>query len=175
MKTGAEEAQDSQDEIGEFTTFIRYFLLAFAGIALFVGSFVIFNTLSITVAQRTREFATLRTLGASRRQVLRSVLLEAFVIGFLASVIGLLLGVALAKGLEALFRALGLGLPVAETVFATRTVVVSLLVGTIITVDRRALPGDPRDPRAADRGRPRGSRAAEGPALPVHAVHRDRR
>ncbi len=134
VKTGAEEAQDQQDEIGEFTTFIRYFLLAFAGIALFVGSFVIFNTLSITVAQRTREFATLRTLGASRRQVLRSVLLEAFVIGFLASVIGLFLGLALAKGLEALFRALGLGLPVSDTVFATRTIVVSLLVGTLITV-----------------------------------------
>ena len=66
-------------------------LLAFAGIALFVGSFVIFNTLSITVAQRTREFATLRTLGASRRQVLRSVLLEAIRIGFLASVVGLFL------------------------------------------------------------------------------------
>ncbi len=134
VKTGAEEAQESQDEIGEITTFVRYFLLAFAGIALFVGSFVIFNTLSITVAQRTREFATLRTLGASRRQVLRSVLLEAFVIGFLASVMGLFLGLALAKGLEALFRALGLGLPVAETVFATRTIVVSLLVGTLITV-----------------------------------------
>ena len=134
VKTGAEESQDAQDEIGEITTFVRYFLLAFAGIALFVGSFVIFNTLSITVAQRTREFATLRTLGASRRQVLRSVLLEAFVIGFLASVVGLFLGLALAKGLEALFRALGLGLPVAETVFATRTIVVSLLVGTLITV-----------------------------------------
>ncbi len=134
VKTGAEEAQDDQDDIATFTTFIRYFLLAFAGIALFVGSFVIFNTLSITVAQRTREFATLRTLGASRRQVLRSVLLEAFVIGFLASLIGLVLGLALAKGLEALFRALGLGLPVSETVFATRTVVVSLLVGTLITV-----------------------------------------
>jgi putative ABC transport system permease protein len=134
VKTGAEEAQDDQDDIATFTTFIRYFLLAFAGIALFVGSFVIFNTLSITVAQRTREFATLRTLGASRRQVLRSVLLEAFVIGFLASLIGLVLGLALAKGLEALFRALGLGLPVSETVFATRTIVVSLLVGTLITV-----------------------------------------
>ena len=134
VKTGVEEAQESQDEIGEITTFIRYFLLAFAGIALFVGSFVIFNTLSITVAQRTREFATLRTLGASRRQVLRSVLLEAFVIGLLASLIGLALGIALAKGLDALFRALGLGLPAADTVYAARTVIVSLLVGTLITV-----------------------------------------
>ena len=134
VRSGAAEAAEDQDEIGEITSFFRYFLLAFAGIALFVGSFVIFNTLSITVAQRTREFATLRTLGASRRQILRSVLLEAFVIGFLASVIGLFLGLLLAKGLEALFRSFGLGLPVAETVFATRTVVVSLLVGTIITV-----------------------------------------
>jgi putative ABC transport system permease protein len=134
VKTGVEEAQESQDEIGEITTFIRYFLLAFAGIALFVGSFVIFNTLSITVAQRTREFATLRTLGASRRQVLRSVLLEAFVIGLLASLIGLALGIALAKGLDALFRALGFGLPAADTVYAPRTVIVSLLVGTLITV-----------------------------------------
>jgi putative ABC transport system permease protein len=134
VRSGVEEAQESKDEISEFTKFIRYFLLAFAGIALFVGSFVIFNTLSITVAQRTREFATLRTLGASRRQVLRSVLLEAFVIGFLASVIGLFLGLALAKGLEALFRALNLDLPVAGTVFATRTIVISLLVGTLITV-----------------------------------------
>jgi putative ABC transport system permease protein len=134
VKTGAQEAQEGKDDISEFTTFIRYFLLAFAGIALFVGSFVIFNTLSITVAQRTREFATLRTLGASRRQVLRSVLLEAFVIGFLASVVGLFLGLGLAKGLEALFRALDLELPLADTVFATRTIVVSLIVGTLITV-----------------------------------------
>jgi putative ABC transport system permease protein len=134
VKTGLEEAQEEKADISQFTDFIRYFLLAFAGIALFVGSFVIFNTLSITVAQRTREFATLRTLGASRRQVLRSVLLEAFVIGFLASVIGLFLGLALAKGLEALFRALSLELPLAGTVFATRTIVVSLIVGTLITV-----------------------------------------
>jgi putative ABC transport system permease protein len=134
VRTGAQEAQESKDEISEFTTFIRYFLLAFAGIALFVGSFVIFNTLSITVAQRTREFATLRTLGASRRQVLRSVLLEAFVIGFLASVVGLFLGLGLAKGLEALFRALNLDLPLADTVFATRTIVVALVTGTLITV-----------------------------------------
>ncbi len=132
--TGVQEAQDAKDEISEFTSFIRYFLLAFAIVALFVGSFVIFNTLSITVAQRTREFATLRTLGASRRQVLGSVLLEALVIGLLASIVGLFAGVGLAKGLEALFRALDLELPLAGTVFATRTIVVSLLVGTLITV-----------------------------------------
>jgi len=134
VTTGAAEAQEDKDEISELTNFIRYFLLAFAGIALFVGSFVIFNTLSITVAQRTREFATLRTLGASRRQVLGSVLVEALVIGLLASLVGLFAGLGLAKGLEALFRALELDLPLADTVFATRTIVVSLLVGSTITV-----------------------------------------
>ena len=84
--------QEQTDEVGEFTKFFRYFLLAFAGIALFVGAFVIFNTFSITVAQRTREFATLRTIGASRRQVLGSVILESLVIGLLASLVGLGLG-----------------------------------------------------------------------------------
>ena len=132
--TGAEEAQEQQDEVSEFTSFFRYFLLAFAAIALFVGSFVIFNTLSITVAQRTREFATVRTLGGSRRQILGSVILEALVIGVIASVIGLFTGLLLAEGLQALFRGLGLDLPQAGTVFATRTIVVSLLVGVLITL-----------------------------------------
>ena len=99
--------QASKDlESVEFTKFIRYFLLSFAGIALFVGAFVIFNTFSITVAQRTREFATLRTIGASRRQLMQSVVLEALVIGFVASLIGLFAGLGLAVGLNALFKAL---------------------------------------------------------------------
>ena len=91
--------------------YVRYFLLGFGGIALFVGAFVIFNTLSITVAQRTREFATLRTLGASRKQVLRSVRLEGLAIGLLASSIGLFLGFGIAKGMLALFSAIGVDLP----------------------------------------------------------------
>jgi putative ABC transport system permease protein len=128
------EAQEQSDEVSEFTKFFRYFLLAFAAIALFVGAFVIFNTLSITVAQRTREFATLRTIGASRRQVLGSVILESLVIGLLASLVGLGLGVVLAEGIEALFRSLGVELPSADRVFAPRTVVVSLLVGVGITL-----------------------------------------
>jgi putative ABC transport system permease protein len=134
VRTGVEEAQEQKDEISEFTKFIRYFLLAFAAIALFVGSFVIFNTLSITVAQRTREFATIRTLGGSRRQVLAAVILEALVIGLVASVVGLFGGLLLADGLQALFRALELELPLADTVFATRTVVVSLVVGVVVTL-----------------------------------------
>ena len=134
VRTGVEQADEESSEIATFTTIIRYFLLSFAGIALFVGAFVIFNTLSITVAQRMREFATLRTLGASRRQVLRSVILEALVIGFSASVVGLFSGLGLAVGLNALFRALNLELPQTDTVFATRTVIVSLLVGTLVTL-----------------------------------------
>jgi putative ABC transport system permease protein len=117
-----------------FLNIFKDFLLAFGGVALFVGSFVIANTLSITIAQRTRELATLRTLGATRRQVLRSVMLEALVIGLLASVIGLFLGLALAKGLNSLLVSFGIDLPQASTVFATRTIVVSLLVGILITL-----------------------------------------
>jgi putative ABC transport system permease protein len=134
VRSGTEQASEDSDDVATFTTIIRYFLLTFAGIALFVGAFVIFNTLSITVAQRTREFATLRTVGASRRQVLGSVILEALVIGLLASVIGLFAGLGLAVGLNKLFVALNLDLPQTETVFATRTIVVSLLVGTGITL-----------------------------------------
>ncbi|MGH3084882.1 MAG: ABC transporter permease, partial [Gaiellaceae bacterium] len=134
VRTGAEQAQASAKDTKTFMKFIQLFLLAFGGIALFVGAFVIFNTLSITVAQRTREFATLRALGASRRQVLRSVLLEGFVIGLVASLVGLLLGVGLAKGLTWLLGVLQLDLPQTGTVFQTRTVVVSLLVGVGITL-----------------------------------------
>jgi putative ABC transport system permease protein len=134
VRSGAVEAQEDKDEISEFTSFIEYFLLAFAGIALFVGAFVIFNTLSITVAQRTREFATMRTVGASRRQILWSVIVEALTIGIIASVVGLFVGFGLALGLNELFKALDLELPTANMVYATRTIVVSLLVGTIITL-----------------------------------------
>jgi putative ABC transport system permease protein len=128
------EAEEQADEVSELTSIFRYFLLAFGAIALFVGAFVIFNTFSITVAQRTREFATLRTLGASRRQVLGSVVLESLVIGLVASLVGLGLGVLLAEGIEALFNSLGVEFPTAERVFATRTVVVALAVGIGITL-----------------------------------------
>jgi putative ABC transport system permease protein len=134
VRTGVQQADEESGEIATFTKIIRYFLLSFAGIALFVGAFVIFNTLSITVAQRMRELATLRTIGASRRQVLTSVIVEAFVIGFVASIVGLFAGLGLAVGLNELFKALNLDLPQTQTVFAARTVIVSLLVGTLVTV-----------------------------------------
>ncbi len=134
VRTGQAQAQQATKDLSSFLNIIQDFLLAFGGIALFVGSFVIANTLSITIAQRTRELATLRTLGATRRQVLASVMLEALVIGLLASVVGLFLGLGLAKGLNQLFVSAGIDLPQASTVFATRTIIVSLLVGVLITL-----------------------------------------
>jgi putative ABC transport system permease protein len=134
VRTGKEQANEDKKGVASFISFIRGFLLGFGGIALFVGAFVIFNTLSITVAQRTRELATLRMLGASRRQVLRSVVLESFAIGLLASAIGLVSGFALAKGLSSLFGALGLTLPQASSVYETHTFVIALLLGVLVTV-----------------------------------------
>ena len=140
VNDSAAQAKADAAELDEGMGMVRKFLLGFAGIALLVGAFVIFNTLSITVAQRTREFATLRTLGASRKQVLRSVVLEGLVIGLLASVIGLVLGLGLSKGMIALFSALGVDLPDAATVVQSRTVIVSLLIGTGITLVASILP-----------------------------------
>ncbi|HTU85441.1 MAG TPA: FtsX-like permease family protein [Solirubrobacteraceae bacterium] len=134
VKTGQQEAQQATKDTSGFLDIFQDFLLAFGGIALFVGSFVIANTLSITIAQRTRELATLRTLGATRRQVLRSVLIEAFVIGTLASIIGLFLGLLLAKGLNSLLVSFGINLPSTSTVFKTRTIIVALAVGIVITM-----------------------------------------
>ena len=134
VRTGAEQAEEDGAGVDEFVSFIRYFLLAFGGIALFVGAFVIFNTLSITVAQRTKELATLRMLGASRRQVLRSVVLEGAALGVFASVVGLALGILLAKGLTAVMRAVGLDLPQSGMVFQARTAVVAMLTGTLVTL-----------------------------------------
>jgi len=134
VKTADEQAKADKKDVATFLSFIRGFLLGFGGIALFVGAFVIFNTLSITVAQRTRELATLRTLGASRRQVLRLVLLESLALGLLASAIGIGAGIGLARGLTALFDAMGLTLPQSSPVYATRTFVISLLLGVLVTV-----------------------------------------
>ena len=140
VKDSKVAAKDNAENINDGMKTIRLVLLGFGGIALLVGAFVIFNTLSITVAQRTREFATLRTLGASRKQVKRSVVLEGLVIGLAASAAGLVAGIGIAKGMIALMSALGVDLPEASTVIATRTVTVSMLVGTSVTVLASVLP-----------------------------------
>ena len=133
-KTGEQDAADASDSVKNSLGFLNTLLLVFAGIAIFVGAFIIFNTFSITVAQRTREFALLRTMGASRGQVLRSVMVEALIVGALASLLGLLVGVGAAKGLNEMFKAFGAALPQEGLTFEARTAVVGLLVGTVVTV-----------------------------------------
>jgi putative ABC transport system permease protein len=136
VEVASAKSQDRFDLKGlkSFLDIIRTALIAFGGIALFVGAFIIFNTLSITVAQRSREFGLLRMIGASRKQILRSVLVEAAAIGLLASVLGMGLGFLLAKGLQAVFKSVGLDLPSTGTVFETRTLIVALVVGVGVTV-----------------------------------------
>jgi putative ABC transport system permease protein len=134
VRSGVAQAETDASDTNSFTSFLQKFLLSFGGIALFVGAFVIANSLSITITQRTREFATLRTIGASRRQILRSVLLESFVIGLVASLIGLFLGLGLAKLLFWIFEQFGATLPNTGLLFKPRTVVVSLVVGIVVTM-----------------------------------------
>jgi putative ABC transport system permease protein len=134
VKTGAQQAKSDAKDTESFLNFLQDFLLAFGAIALFVGAFVIANSLSITIRQRTRELATLRTLGASRRQVRFSIVIEGFVIGALASVIGIFVGLGLGVGLFWLFDKAGFTLPNNGLVLHTRTVVVALIVGIFVTV-----------------------------------------
>jgi putative ABC transport system permease protein len=134
VRTAKAQSHEDAKETDSFISFLQKFLLGFGGVALFVGSFVIANSLSITIAQRMREFATLRTLGASRGQVLRSVMLEALVMGTLASIVGLFAGLALAKGLFSLFDAVGFTLPNNGLTLETRTIIVALLVGIVVTL-----------------------------------------
>ncbi len=139
-ETGEQDTQSQKDDVGEFIGFLKTALLIFAGVALFVAAFLIFNTFSITVAQRTREFAMLRTLGANRRQILSSVIAEAFITGLGASIVGLLAGIAFANVIGALFEGLGIDLPNTGTVVEPRTVIVCLIAGTLLTVLAALLP-----------------------------------
>jgi putative ABC transport system permease protein len=134
VKTGEAQAKSDAKDTESFLNFLQDFLLAFGAIALFVGAFVIANSLSITIRQRTRELATLRTLGASRRQVRFSIVVEGFAIGTLASVVGIVVGLGLGVGLFKLFDAVGFTLPNNGLVLHTRTVIVALVVGILVTV-----------------------------------------
>src|SRR5215831_3890824 len=134
VKTGQQQAKSDAKDTESFLNFLQDFLLAFGAIALFVGAFVIANSLSITIRQRTRELATLRTLGASRRQVRFSIVVEGVVIGALASVVGIFVGLGLGVGLFKLFDAVGFTLPNNGLVLHTRTVIVALLVGVLVTL-----------------------------------------
>ena len=135
VKTGTQDAKDSAKAVNDaISGFLTPALLAFGFIAVFVGAFIIFNTFSITVAQRVREFAMLRALGASRRQVMRSVVYEAVAIGAAASAIGIGGGYLVAAGLDAVFNGIGLGLPEAGASIPATAVVIGLIVGVGTTL-----------------------------------------
>ena len=134
MITGEADTSAKQSQFKNDLSFFNTFLLVFAYVALFVGTFIIYNTFSIIVAQRTKDTAMLRAIGAGRRQILASVMLESTVVGLLAGALGLGVGVVVSYGLRALLGAVGLSIPAGPTVVAAHTVVTVLIVGMTITV-----------------------------------------
>jgi putative ABC transport system permease protein len=135
VKTGEQAAADATAETAAaINGFLTPVLLAFAGVSVFVGAFIIFNAFSITVAQRRREFAMLRALGAGRGQVLRSVVAEALTLGVLASTVGIGAGLGVAKGINLLFKALGADIPTAGIALEPRTIVIAAIVGVGVTL-----------------------------------------
>ncbi|MEU7050504.1 ABC transporter permease [Streptomyces eurythermus] len=139
--TGEQLADDQATAIAEAMSGMKQMLLVFAGIALFVGTFIIANTFTMLVAQRTRELALLRAVGASRRQVTRSVLVEAFAVGTVAGVAGLVAGIGIGAGLRSLLGSLGETVPDGPLVVSPGTVVAALAVGILVTVLAAWLPG----------------------------------
>ena len=150
---------------------LRTILLVFGGVVTVVAAFLIFNTFSITVAQRIREFGLLRTLGASRRQILSAVIGESLAIAVVGSLAGLVGGVGAAIGLRALFKAIGIDLPSSGVVFEPRTVIVALAGGPRGHRGRLAGARAARHPRDAHGGAA-GGRAARGPQARQGAAHR---
>jgi putative ABC transport system permease protein len=134
VATGDEVVKENQDAVQKQLGFLNLFLTGFAVIALIVGIFIIYNTFSIVVAQRTKELALLRALGASRRQILTEVFTESAVVGFVASALGVLVGIALALGLKALMAAFGFDLPSTGVVVQPSAVIIGMVVGVFFTM-----------------------------------------
>jgi putative ABC transport system permease protein len=138
--TGAEITLETQDQIGSALDFFGILLRTFSFIALGVGCFVIYNVFSISAAQRQRENALLRAIGASRKQITRAMLIEATVVGLLGSVIGLVAGIGLSAGLSALLRAVNIDIPSGGLVLSQNTVTSTIIIGLIVTVLSAILP-----------------------------------
>jgi len=141
VKTGAQAAADQTKQVSDaIGTFLKPALLSFGGIAVLVGAFIIFNAFSMTVAQRRREFAMVRALGASRRQVLVSVAAEALAMGVFASLLGLLAGLGVAAGVNQLFQAIKVDIPHSGLVLEPRTIIIALAVGVLVTLLSAIIP-----------------------------------
>ncbi|MGH2684294.1 MAG: ABC transporter permease, partial [Actinomycetota bacterium] len=132
--TGEADTADKQADLKDDLSFFNSFLMAFAYVALFVGTFIIYNTFSIVVAQRTKEMAMLRAIGARRKQVLRSIVLESVVVGIVAAALGLLGGIGLSYGLRALLGTAGLDIPSGSLVLAPNTIITAFVVGLTVSV-----------------------------------------
>jgi putative ABC transport system permease protein len=138
--TGETVAQENSDAVQKDLKIVGILFMIFAGIALFVGSFIIWNTFTMIVTQRSREIALLRAIGGTRRQVLRSLMIEAVMLGVAASAIGVVLGMGVAKALTTLMDLVGFTLPSTSLQLEPRTIWVSLLVGTLVTVVAALVP-----------------------------------
>jgi putative ABC transport system permease protein len=134
VKTGAQQTADQQSQFKEDLGFFNTFLMAFAFVALFVGTFIIYNTFSILAAQRTKDMAMLRAIGAGRRQLLGSMVFESLAVGVIAGGLGLIAGVGMSILLKGLLASVGLEIPAGATVVSTTTIVTSFLVGVSVTV-----------------------------------------
>jgi putative ABC transport system permease protein len=138
--TGAALTTENQNDFQQNIAVFTIFFGAFAAVSIVVGGFVIFNTFSIVTAQRSREMALLRAIGATRRQILTSVVIEALVVGFVGAVMGVLGGLLIAVALKALFSAIGLDIPATGLVLRPPTVIVGLVIGTLVTVLSALIP-----------------------------------
>ena len=138
--TGAAFTKENQDIFEQAISTFKTVLIAFALVSLFVGAFIIYNTFSIIVAQRTREVALLRAIGAGRRQVLGSIFLEAIAVGLVASLLGLLAGIGLAVGLRSLLDAAGIGVPSTSPVISSTTIISSIVIGVGVTLVASVFP-----------------------------------
>lgn len=138
--TGEQVAADGTESVRESMGIFTTVLLVFAGVSVLVGSFVIFNTFNVLVAQRRREVALLRAVGATRRQVLTGVLIEAGVLGLVSGLIGLALGVGLAAGIRSLLATIGIEMPTTSPAIQVRTVVVAMSVAILVTMSAAVAP-----------------------------------
>jgi putative ABC transport system permease protein len=140
IQTQKEFSDENREGVGEFMNVIKYAMLGFAGIAFLVGIFLIINTFSMLVAQRTREIGLMRAIGSSRKQVNRSVLVEALLLGVIGSILGVAAGVGIAIGLMKLMSMAGMNLSTADLTVKTTTPVIGLVLGVVVTVLAAYLP-----------------------------------